>query len=255
MLLDAFILAATRFTEGYIPLATSNIKASKISLRTCFFRASCWALLNFSYLLAIDMTSLGKDLRRAFKSMAMKFKKPTQILLETTTGLTTKTRKLDHKSVIAWNLFAGLYSKVDGLPWGPVGLPQDSCFIGISFFRPLGQNNTLRTSVIQAFDENGEGLVLRGHDFHWDDKEGKSPHLSEELAGKLIEMVLHLYKEERKGQIPQRVVVHKTSRYEPAELAGFEAALSKVSQYDLVALSPRRGRGRGPRLRPGGVRS
>jgi hypothetical protein len=182
--------------------------------------------------------AVHRDLRRAFKSMAMKFKKPTQILLETTTGLTTKTRKLDHKSVIAWNLFAGLYSKVDGLPWGPVGLPQDSCFIGISFFRPLGQNNTLRTSVIQAFDENGEGLVLRGHDFHWDDKEGKSPHLSEELAGKLIEMVLNLYKEERKGQIPQRVVVHKTSRYEPAELAGFEAALSKVSQYDLVALSP-----------------
>jgi hypothetical protein len=180
-----------------------------------------------------------RDLRRAFKSMAMKFKKPTQILLETTTGLATKTLKLDHKSVIAWNLFTGLYSKVDGLPWSPVGLPPSSCFIGISFFRPLGQTSTLRASVVQAFDENGEGLVLRGHDFQWDEKkEGKSPHLSEELAGELIEMVLNLYKEERRGQMPQRVVVHKTSRYEPQEQAGFEAALSKVSQYDLVALSP-----------------
>lgn len=180
-----------------------------------------------------------RDLRRAFKAIAMKYRKPTQILLETTTGLaTSRIRKLDHKSVIAWNLFTGLYFKVDGLPWGPRGLPPASCFIGISFFRPLGQASTLRTSVVQAFDENGEGLVLRGHDFHWDEKkDGRTPHLNEELAGKLIEMVLDLYYEERK-QLPQRVIVHKTSRYEPQERAGFEAALSKVSRFDLVALSP-----------------
>lgn len=181
---------------------------------------------------------LGKvhrDLRRAFKALAMKFRKPTQILLETTTGLSTVSRRLDHKSVIAWNLFTGLYFKADGLPWGPIGLPSASCFIGISFFQPLGQASTLRTSVVQAFDENGEGLVLRGHDFHWDEE--KSPHLSEELAGQLIEMVLDLYRDERK-QLPQRVVVHKTSRYEPQERAGFESALSGISQFDLVALSP-----------------
>ena len=176
-----------------------------------------------------------RDLRRAFKAMAMRFRKPTQILLETTTGLSTLSRKLDHKSVIAWNLFTGLYFKADGLPWGPVGLPPASCFIGISFFRPLGQISNLRTSVVQAFDENGEGLVLRGHDFQWEEE--KSPHLSEELAGKLIEMVLDLYQQERK-QLPKRVVVHKSSRYEPQERCGFESALSKVSQFDLVALSP-----------------
>ena len=41
------------------------------------------------------------------------------------------------------------------------------------------------------------------------------------------------------GQLPQRVVVHKSSRYWPAERHGFEQALSKrVQQYDLLALSP-----------------
>jgi len=179
-----------------------------------------------------------RDLRRAFKAIAMKFHRPTQILLDTTTGLTQTNRQLDHKSKIAWNLFTGLYFKVDGLPWGPYGLPPSSCFVGISFFRPLGSVSTLRTSVVQAFDENGEGLVLRGHDFHWDEeKQGKSPHLSEEMAGKLIDMVLERYQEERK-QLPQRVIVHKTSRFEPGERAGFEQALSKVNQHDLVALSP-----------------
>ena len=192
---------------------------------------------------AIDYSLKGvgrvhRDLRRAFKAMAMKFHKPTQILLDTTTGLVTGKRRLDHKSVIAWNLFTGMYFKVDGLPWGPVNLPPASCFVGISFYRPLGSMSTLRTSVVQAFDENGEGLVLRGHDFKWDEaKEGRSPHLSAEMSAKLVDMVLARYKEERK-QLPQRVVIHKTSRFEPEEREGFEQALKHVSHHDLVALSP-----------------
>jgi hypothetical protein len=180
-----------------------------------------------------------RDLRRAFKAMAMQFHKPTQILQESTTlGLSSRDRKLDHKSKIAWNLFTGLYFKVDGLPWGPTGLPPASCFIGVSFFRPLGDRSTLRTSVVQAFDENGEGLVLRGHDFHWDEnKHGRTPHLTEEMAGKLVAMVLDRYEKER-GQAPQRVVLHKTSRFEPNERVGFEQALSRVNKYDLLALTP-----------------
>lgn len=186
-----------------------------------------------------EVGSVHRDLRRAFKAMAMGFLKPTQILLDTTTRLTPSARKLDHKSKIAWNLFTGLYFKVDGLPWGPQGLTASTCFVGISFFRPLGSSSTLRTSVVQAFDENGEGLVLRGHDFHWDEKEQntKSPHLTEDLAADLIKMVLERYQEERK-QPPVRVVIYKTSRFEPKEREGFEHELSHVGRYDLVAISP-----------------
>lgn len=179
-----------------------------------------------------------RDLRRAFKSLAMQYLKPTQLLQEATTlGVSSKNKQLDHKAKIAWNLMTGLYFKVEGLPWGPSGLAPDSCFIGISFFRPLGETSLLRASVVQAFDENGDGLILRGQDFQWDeDKDGKSPHLSEELAGELIEKVLEKYEEER-GVLPQRVVVHKTSRYEPSERIGFETALKRVKQYDLLSLS------------------
>jgi len=179
-----------------------------------------------------------RDLRRAFKAMAMEFQKPTQILQERTTRLTpTVPRNLDDESVIAWNLFTGLYFKADGLPWGPSGLQPGTCFVGISFYRPLGESSTLRTSVVQAFDEDGDGLVLRGPDFHWDEaKDGRSPHLSEELAGEITEMVLKQYKCER-HHLPQRVIVQKTSRFEAAERAGFEQALSKVGRYDLVSLT------------------
>jgi hypothetical protein len=113
-----------------------------------------------------------------------------------------------------------------------VELPPINCFVGVSFFRPLGDSSTLRTSVVQALDENGEGLVLRGHDFEWDEeKQGKTPHLPDELAYKLIDMVLNRYKEER-HQLPQRVVLHKSSRFGPDERGGFEAALKSIGYYD-----------------------
>lgn len=179
-----------------------------------------------------------RDLRHAFKALAMGFKVPTQILLENTIlSKSSPGKKLDHKAKIAWNLCSGLYFKVGGLPWGPTGLAPDSCFVGVSFFRPLGAKSTLRTSVVQAFDENGEGLILRGHDFNWSNKEKRSPHLTEDMASSLIEMVLNRYTEER-GSLPKRVVLHKSSGFEEPERKGFEAALSGIDRFDLLALSP-----------------
>lgn len=183
--------------------------------------------------------AIHRDLRRVVKTIAMKYKLPTQILLEPTTGLVQSTMKRDHEAKIAWNLFTGMYFKVDGLPWGPVGLPAGSCFIGVSFFRPLGESSSLRTSVVQAFNDEGDGLILRGHKFAWDDSEGRSPHLTRDHASSLIEMVLNRYSLENQGRKPMRLVLHKTSRFEPDERAGFEDVLKQVAiPYDLVSLCP-----------------
>lgn len=178
-----------------------------------------------------------RDLRRAFKAAAMKYRIPTQLLREQTVD----GRDPTHPSKIAWNFFTGLYFKAGGIPWGPVGLQPGTCYIGISFYQPLGTNfSTIQTSLVQAFDEHGAGLVLRGHDFEWDArKEGsRAPHLDEKQAGELITTVLTRYKQEMK-QSPRRVVIHKTSRYWPKEREGLRAALKgKVDHYDLLALEP-----------------
>jgi hypothetical protein len=179
-----------------------------------------------------------RDLRRAFKVLAMRYQKPTQILLERTTDPDLTPKNADHKAIRAWNLFTGLYFKVDALPWGPAHIAPGTCFIGISFYKPNQGSSLIRTSVAQAFDENGEGLVLRGHNFKWDeDKDGKTPYLPADLASSLISMVLDQYKEERR-QLPRRVVIHKSSRFGIPERDGFEEVLKKyVSEYDLVSLS------------------
>lgn len=180
-----------------------------------------------------------RDLRRMIKALGMKYRIATQIILASTVGVGERQKALDHPSVIAWNLFTGMYFKVDGLPWGPLGLEPDSCFIGISFYRPNdAPSNQLRTSCVQAFDENGDGLILRGHSFLWnEEKDGKSPHLPEDLAHDLVHQVLRRYQQER-GRKPRRTVIHKSSRFDPAEREGFERALEVVNQYDLVSLSP-----------------
>ncbi len=184
--------------------------------------------------------SLGmvhRDFRRAIKATAMKYRLPTQLVRSSTMDGTDKT----HPAKIAWNFFTGLYYKAGGLPWAPHGLPPGTCYVGVSFFRPLGTKHLrMQTSLVQAFDEHGQGLVLRGHDFEWDaEKEGTpSPHLTEDQAAALVEMVLARYQAEMK-QTPKRVVVHKSSRYWPRERAGIERALrSKVGSFDLLALQP-----------------
>jgi hypothetical protein len=176
-----------------------------------------------------------RDLRRAIKAMAMKYKIPTQLVDQKTIEF----RDPDNPAKIAWNFFTGLYFKAGGTPWGPVGLIPGTCYMGISFYRGLGSANPkIYTSLVQAFDEHGEGLVFRGPDFEWDpqERESRSPYLKMEDAYKLVEFALDKYFAEMK-QLPSRVVVHKSSRWMAEEKAGFREGLrNKVGRYDLVAL-------------------
>jgi hypothetical protein len=178
-----------------------------------------------------------RDLRRAFKAMAMNHRIPTQLADQATIEF----RDPDNPTKIAWNFFTGLYFKAGGMPWGPIGLTPGSCYVGISFYRGLSSTDPrIHTSLVQAFDEHGEGLVLRGPDFLWDEEkhQSRSPHLRAEEAFALVNLVLDRYWGEMK-QHPQRVVIHKSSRWWLEEAAGCREALkNSVANYDLVALQP-----------------
>lgn len=177
-----------------------------------------------------------RDLRRAVKATTMGLGMPTQIIL----SRTVKGGKgVDLEERRAWNLLTAMYFKAGGVPWKPLGLTEGTCYIGISFYRPLGTlTNTLRTSIAMAFDESGEGLILRGQEFSWSEDDGPSPHLNAEQAESLLSATLTRYRQERKTT-PRRVVVHKTSVFWPEEREGFEAALSQhVTSFDLLSFMP-----------------
>ncbi len=94
----------------------------------------------------------------------------------------------------------------------------------------------MRTSVAQAFAENGDAFVLRGNPFTWD---GKWPHLPADEAARLVADVIDRYTQTMQRP-PRRLVVHKQSRFFPEERAGFQDALDGY-EYDLVALAPSTG--------------
>jgi hypothetical protein len=176
-----------------------------------------------------------RNLRASIKATAMRHGLRTQLLRQATieSSLTEHVGDLEHPADLAWNLFTAVYFKAGGFPWAPVGIPEGTCHVGVTFYRPHGELSAMRTSVAQAFAENGDAFVLRGNRFEW---EGKWPHLPAEEAARLTIDVLDRYADEM-GRPARRVVVHKQSRFFDEERAGFEEALRNV-EYDLVALAP-----------------
>jgi hypothetical protein len=189
-----------------------------------------------------DKSDTHHDLRRALKAEAMAFGIPTQILLEET--FRPKAGRRQDAATTAWNFFTALYHKADGHPWRLADAQPDTCYVGVSFFREFTENH-LRTSLAQAFTHTGDGFVLRGKPFEWDRSQGPSPHLSAANARDLLSEVIDVYKRHRSGcnpgadVRPERVVVHKSSRFSPEELQGFKEALQNVPFWDLVAFGKR----------------
>ena len=183
--------------------------------------------------------AVHRDLRRAIKASAMKYRLPTQILLQRTTEAIPDSKDVDHLSKCAWNFFTGLYYKTGGVPWVPSGLGNGTCYVGISFHQLLGSKNSgYFTGLAHAFDDQGPGLVLRGQDFVWDaSKHGNSAHMPALIAEELVTRVLKRYKDELK-QAPRRVVIHKTTEYWPEERQGLITALENIDQFDLIAVRP-----------------
>ncbi|MEN9938492.1 MAG: hypothetical protein RLZZ387_5071 [Chloroflexota bacterium] len=185
------------------------------------------------------------NFRRAIKARAMQWGIPIQLLrYGTATG---QGSGLQEPATRAWNFCTAQYYKTDGIPWRPTTLEANTCYVGISFFvaQDLADRLTMRSSVAQAFDYLGQGLVLRGDPFEWDEtKLGRTPHLTKDAARKLIKEILDEYVRINRMP-PSRVVIHKTSEFWGAkrgiynELDGLYEGIADVfprCQTDFVAL-------------------
>lgn len=140
----------------------------------------------------------------------------------------------------AWNFWTGIYYKAGGIPWRVTGLERGTCYVGIAFYRDR-HDGTLRTSMAQAFSDQGEGVVLRSEPFKWSaTRQSKSPHLPGDLARDLMTRVIAAY-EAWHHQPPSRIVVHKWQRYYDDEKAGFVESITKagIHSYDLIAFGNR----------------
>jgi hypothetical protein len=135
----------------------------------------------------------------------------------------------------SWNLATSLFYKAGHEPWRPAELSANTCFIGISFHHlKRRERDVVYASVAQAFSNEIEPFALKGSMVDHNQRRDRQPYLSEDQASRLITDVLDKY-EGLAGMLPARLVIHKTSVYQPEEEAGFrKAANTRVPVSDLI---------------------
>jgi len=186
------------------------------------------------------------DFHHLLKAKAMRLNKPIQIILPMTYDETKKrrqkkrpqqVRQLQDEATRAWNFYVALYYKAGGTPWR---LFRDQslhtvCYVGVGFYKTL-DNSRLMTSTAQVFNERGDGIILRGGMAKLS-KTDRQVHLESDNAKQLLENALKAYRSEH-GNLPARVVLHKSSSYSQEELNGFKDALDAhgVNTYDLISI-------------------
>lgn len=103
---------------------------------------------------------------------------------------------------------------------------------------PYQEPRGLRAVTAEEVEaERGDGIVLRGGEAKLS-KDDRQVHLAEEDAHELLDNALQTYREEHKT-LPARLVLHKTSPHNRAELAGFGEALRShgVDSADFLSLA------------------
>ena len=191
------------------------------------------------------------NLRRYLKAQLISVNNaiPVQIILEDT--ILGKKKSLQDLSMQAWNFVVANYYKNAGTPWSLTMRDKHTCFIGISFHKALNTATPLvRSSIAQAFNFEGKGIVFIGKSFKWDADEHNTPapHLTYEYAKELIQEVIKKYKKVNQNLPPNRVIIHKTTDFwtsaqhvDYAEVEGLKDGIravlgDEVKTVDLVTV-------------------
>lgn len=181
-----------------------------------------------------ELSAKEQNFRRYLKAKAMQYNIPIQIVRD---RIAKPTSEMQDEATIAWNFFTALYYKAAGTPWALIrkDAAETTCYAGISFFKSRDKSTT-QTSIAQIFNELGKGVILRGEEITLKKKD-RVPHLAEEQAFNLLTTSLKEYYDAVKI-FPKRIVLHKTSNFNPDEVYGFTQAARQlhINQIDLVSI-------------------
>jgi hypothetical protein len=139
---------------------------------------------------------------------------------------------------IAWNFSVGTYYKATGIPWKLADIDENTCYIGISFYREIvKQSKTVRASIAQVYMRTGESQIITGRPFEWNREEkGKQVQLNLSQMSQIVGDSIDIFRGQRK-RLPERLVVHKTSHFSDEELMGCVEGSKGVDEVDIVHIS------------------
>jgi hypothetical protein len=235
---DRTIRICDLYRDAYINLLENSLSPPNI----CFIVISSSI---FKKLSSIPYKgNLFFNLRRYLKAQLISLPNaiPVQIILEDT--ILGKKKSLQDLSMQAWNFVVANYYKNGGTPWTLTLKDKHTCFIGISFHKVLNsESNLVRSSIAQAFNYEGKGIVFIGKSFKWDAEANNtsSPHLTYQYAKALTQEIIEKYKKFNQNILPNRVIIHKTTDFwtsaqhiDYAEVEGLKDGIHKVLGEDIT---------------------
>lgn len=141
-------------------------------------------------------------------------------------------------ALIAWNFSVGTYYKATGVPWKLADINENTCFIGISFYHEIIKGNkAMRASIAQVYMRTGESQVITGRPFEWNQEEkGRYVQLNSSQMAEIVSDSVRIFYDQRRI-LPERLVVHKSSRFSEEEIKGCLDGAENVDEIDLVHIS------------------
>ncbi|MTI04984.1 nuclease PIN [Roseibium denhamense] len=178
------------------------------------------------------------DAHDALKALGARFKIPTQVLND-------RAFTFKHKASLAWRLATALYVKAAGTPWklAPLkGVPTDTAYIGLAYALRGDQRDAhYVTCCSQVFDMDGGGMqfvAFEAQDPIADLAEARrNPFLSRDDMRAVLARSLELYQGRNGGNLPKRMVIHKTTAFKNSEIEGAFDALTGVPEIECVEVS------------------
>ena len=126
---------------------------------------------------------LFRNFYRALKAKVMTHQNPIPVQVIRRDTLLRSDNEGQSYATRAWNLATSLFYKAGHEPWRPGELPNNTCFVGISFHHlKRSEGDIVYASVAQAFSSEIEPFALKGATLPHDQKRDKQPYLTAQQA-------------------------------------------------------------------------
>ncbi len=137
-----------------------------------------------------------------------------------------------------WWLSLAFYTKALRTPWLLNDLEKDTAYVGLGMSYDLNQEQGKKVVMgcSHIYSSQGEGLQYRLSQVENPVFFGKNPFLSRDDARRVGEQIRELFFESR-SVLPQRVVIHKRTRFTDDEQLGLREGLSGVKHIDMLEIT------------------